>query len=61
MGDATATYGAPRDRYRILYELGVAFAARLEPDRLFPHVIEQCRATFDAEGASVLLRDESTR
>jgi Nif-specific regulatory protein len=48
------------ERYRILYELGIAFAARLEPDHLFPLVIEKCRATFDAEGASVLLRDEET-
>ena len=47
--------------YRLLYELSTAFAARLEPDALFPLVIEKCRATLDAEGASVLLRDEQTR
>ena len=44
-------------RYRLLYDLGCAFAAQIELDELVPLVIAKCRETFDAEGASLLLLD----
>ncbi|MDX2169718.1 MAG: sigma 54-interacting transcriptional regulator [Deltaproteobacteria bacterium] len=44
-------------RFRLLYDLACAFAARIELDELFPFVVTQCRETFDAMGASVLLLD----
>jgi transcriptional regulator with GAF, ATPase, and Fis domain len=44
-------------RYRLLYELGCAFAARIEIEQLVPLVIAKCREALDAEGASVLLLD----
>jgi Nif-specific regulatory protein len=47
-------------RYRLLYELGLAFAGRLQLDELLPLVIDRCRETFGAEGASVLLHDVAT-
>ncbi len=42
---------------RMLYDLGCAFAARLELDELVPLVVENCRKTFHAEGVAVLLLD----
>ncbi len=44
-------------RYRLLYELGCAFAARIEIEQLVPLVIAKCREALEAEGASVLLLD----
>lgn len=44
-------------RYRLLYDLGCAFNARIEIDQLVPLIITKCRETFDAEGASVMLLD----
>jgi len=41
----------------LLYDLGCAFAARIEIDELFPLIINQCCGVFDAEGASILLVD----
>ncbi len=41
-----------------LYDLGCAFAARLEMDQLIPFVVAKCREVLDAEGASVLLLDQ---
>jgi GAF domain-containing protein len=41
-----------------LYDLGCAFAARLEMDQLIPFVVVKCREVLDAEGASVLLLDQ---
>ncbi|MBY0278206.1 sigma 54-interacting transcriptional regulator [Candidatus Binatia bacterium] len=41
----------------LLYELGCAFAARIELDELVPLVIAKCRDVLDAEGGSVLLLD----
>ena len=43
-----------------LYDLGCAFAARLEIDQLIPFVVANCREVLEAEGASVLLLDQST-
>ncbi len=44
-------------RSRLLYDLGCAFAARIEIDQLVPFVVAKCREALDAEGASVLLLD----
>jgi transcriptional regulator with GAF, ATPase, and Fis domain len=44
-------------RSRLLYDLGCAFAARIEIDQLVPLVVSKCREALDAEGASVLLLD----
>src|ERR1700741_2028051 len=41
-----------------LYNLGCAFAARLEMDQLIPFVVAKCREVLEAEGASVLLLDQ---
>jgi len=48
-------------RFRLLYDLACAFAARIELDELFPFVVTQCRETFDSMGASVLLLDPDSR
>ncbi len=48
-------------RFRLLYELGCAFAARIEIDQLIPLVVAKCREALDAEGASVLLLDEERK
>ena len=45
------------ERFRLLYDLGCAFAARIDLDELVPLVISKCREVLDAEGASVLLLD----
>jgi len=47
--------GGPQ--FRLLYDLGCAFAARLELDELIPLVVGKCREVLDAEGAAVLLLD----
>ncbi len=47
-------------RFRLLYDLGCAFAARIEIEELFPFVVNKCCDVFDAEGASVMLLDEGT-
>jgi Nif-specific regulatory protein len=44
-------------RLQLLYELGCAFASRLELDELLPLVVEKCRDMIQAEGAAVLLLD----
>jgi len=44
-------------RMRLLYELGNAFAARLELRELLPLVVDRCRDVIEAEGAAVLLLD----
>src|SRR5438128_570256 len=43
--------------FKLLYDLGCAFAARLELDELIPLVITKARETLAAEGAAVLLLD----
>ncbi len=45
-------------RLRLLYDLGCAFAGRIEIDELIPLVMSKVREVLDAEGASVLLLDE---
>jgi Nif-specific regulatory protein len=55
--------GAPNEsstRFRLLYDLACAFAARIDLDELFPFVVTKCREVFDAMGASVLLLDPET-
>jgi sigma-B regulation protein RsbU (phosphoserine phosphatase) len=42
---------------RLLYELGCAFAARIDFDELSALVVQKCREVLDAEGASILLFD----
>src|SRR5262245_63910799 len=42
---------------RLLYDLGCAFAERLELEELVPLIVEKCRKTFDADGVAVLLLD----
>jgi Nif-specific regulatory protein len=44
-------------RLRLLYELGCAFAARLELGELIPLVVAKCRDVLRAEGVAVLLLD----
>jgi len=44
-------------RYKLLYDLGCGFAARIEIKDLLPFVIEKCRDALDAEGASLLFLD----
>jgi Nif-specific regulatory protein len=44
-------------RYRLLYDLGCAFAARLELDELLALILEECRTALDAEGAAILRHD----
>jgi Nif-specific regulatory protein len=48
---------AENKRYRTIFELGNAFAARLQLDELIPLVISKCREALDADGVSVLLLD----
>jgi signal transduction histidine kinase len=45
------------ERASLLYELGCAFAERIELDELIPLVMAKCRDVLDAEGAAVLLLD----
>jgi signal transduction histidine kinase len=45
------------ERASLLYELGCAFAERIELDELIPLVMAKCREVLDAEGAAVLLLD----
>jgi transcriptional regulator with GAF, ATPase, and Fis domain len=49
----------PNSRLRLLYDLGCAFAGRIELDELIPLVMSKVREVLDAEGASVLLLDET--
>ncbi|MGH7838848.1 MAG: sigma-54-dependent Fis family transcriptional regulator [Candidatus Binataceae bacterium] len=44
-------------RFKLLYDLGCGFAARLELDELLPFIIKKCRDAMDADGASLLLLD----
>jgi len=47
--------------YRLIYELGNAFASQLELDPLLELVTQKCREVVDAEGASILLLDPTGR
>ncbi len=68
MYDAEAAYDGHQPRrmdspnrnlpYRLIYELGNAFASRLELDELIGLVVRKSREALDAEGVSVLLLDE---
>jgi len=53
---ATVTPGA---LYRLIYELGNAFACQLELDALLELVTQKCREVLEAEGAAILLLDSS--
>jgi Nif-specific regulatory protein len=44
-------------RLRLLYDLGCAFAERIEIDELIPLVVAKCREVLDAEGVAILLLD----
>jgi Nif-specific regulatory protein len=55
--EASSRVAESSGRFRLLYELTRAFAARIEPDELFPLVVTKCREVFEAEGVSVLLLD----
>jgi serine phosphatase RsbU (regulator of sigma subunit) len=44
-------------RLRLLYELGCAFAARIDLDELSALVVQKCCEVLDAEGAAILLFD----
>jgi Nif-specific regulatory protein len=50
----TTTSSAP---YRLIYELGNAFACELDLDPLLALVTQKCREVLDAEGASIMLLD----
>jgi transcriptional regulator with GAF, ATPase, and Fis domain len=45
------------ERYALLYDLGCAFAARIELNELLPLVVVKCREVLNAEGISILLLD----
>src|SRR5512132_2708052 len=49
--------GSSEPRLRLLYDLGCAFAARIQLDDLVPLVLTKCREVLEAEGAAVLLLD----
>jgi len=44
-------------RLRLLYDLGCAFAERIEIEELIPLVVAKCRDVLNAEGAAILLLD----
>jgi Nif-specific regulatory protein len=48
-------------RFHLLYELGCAFAARLELAELLPMVAAETRRVLDASGVSVLLHDAARK
>ena len=52
--------GADETRFRLLYELGCAFAERTDLDELIPLVVAKCREVLAAHGAAVLLLDAAT-
>jgi Nif-specific regulatory protein len=52
-----ATASNRPDRFALLYDLGCAFAARIELGELIPLVVAKCREVLNAEGISVLLLD----
>lgn len=56
-GSLEGLAGADTRRLRLLYDLGVAFAAQVEPDELVAMVIAKCREALDAEAAAILLHD----
>ncbi len=43
--------------FRLLYDLGCAFSAKIDLPELIPFVIAKCREALDAEGVSVMLLD----
>ena len=55
--DEIAVAGNRPDRFALLYDLGCAFAARIELGELIPLVVAKCREVLNAEGISVLLLD----
>lgn len=44
--------------FRLIYELGNAFAGQLQLDPLLKLVTQKCREVLDAEGASIILLDQ---
>jgi len=46
-----------RDRFRLIYELGNAFAACSELNELLPVVLTKCCAALEAESVAILLLD----
>ncbi len=52
--DLMSAQGLP---YRLIYELGNAFAGHLELDPLLDLVTQKCREVLNAEGAAILLLD----
>jgi Nif-specific regulatory protein len=44
-------------RYKLLYDLGCGFAARIELGELLPFIIAKCRDALSADGASLLFLD----
>lgn len=44
-------------RFRLLYELGCAFSARIDLDELNAFIVRKCCEVLDAEGAAILLFD----
>jgi Nif-specific regulatory protein len=48
------------EQAQLLYDLGCAFAERLELDELVGVIIQGCRDAFSAEGTAVLLLDDRT-
>jgi transcriptional regulator with GAF, ATPase, and Fis domain len=48
---------SPNATYRLIYELGNAFACQLELDPLLKLVTEKCREVLEAEGAAILMLD----
>jgi serine phosphatase RsbU (regulator of sigma subunit) len=59
VGKVTAMMPDDATRLRLLYELGCAFAARMQLDELSAFVVRKCREVLDAEGAAILLLDSA--
>jgi Nif-specific regulatory protein len=57
---APAQVTSEETRFRLLYELGCAFAERTALDELIPLVVEKCREVLGADGGAVLLLDPRT-
>ncbi len=47
--------------FRLLYDLGCAFSAKIDLPELIPFVIAKCREALDAEGVSVMLLDRERK
>src|SRR5438093_790691 len=57
---AAASVFVDRGPHRLAYEVGRAFAERLQIEELIPFAVARCREVLDAESVAVLLYDRET-